>query len=180
MIAAKDKLATRLGPGFSLSAEVGRQADDFVAIAQRLKREGHALAAMIIQMGNNGPLYGDEMEDLRKATSAVGELFLIDDHAPVSWVGESNHALAEAARDWPHTTLIDWAPVADSHEDLLWAGIHLTPAGAGLYARLVSAVVHEEVAFPPPQPESSLASERGQSPPRPPAARIGLGQAQGL
>jgi peptidoglycan/LPS O-acetylase OafA/YrhL len=150
MIGAADKLAARLGPGFSMSAEVGRQADEFVAIAQRLKREGHAPQAMIVQMGNNGPLYGDEMEDLRKATSEVGQLFLIDDHAPVSWVGESNHALAEAARDWPHTTLIGWAPVAAAHEGLLWDGIHLTPAGAGLYARLVSAAVHEEVAFPPP------------------------------
>ena len=87
MIGAKDKLAARLGPGFSMSAEVGRQADEFVAIAQRLKREGHAPDAMIIQMGNNGPLYSDEMEALRKATSDVGELFLIDDHAPVSWIG---------------------------------------------------------------------------------------------
>jgi len=150
MIGAKDKLAARLGPGFSMSAEVGRQASDFVAIAQRLKREGHHPQAMIIQMGNNGPLYSDEMEDLRKATSEVGQLFLIDDHAPVSWVGESNHALTEAARDWPHTTMIDWKPVADSHEDLLWDGIHLTPGGAGLYARLISAAVHERIAFPPP------------------------------
>jgi peptidoglycan/LPS O-acetylase OafA/YrhL len=164
MIGAADKLAGRLGPGFSMSAEVGRQADDFVAIAQRLKREGHAPEAMVVQMGNNGPLYSDEMEALRKATSEVGELFLIDDHAPVDWIGESNHALAEAAQDWPHTTLIDWAPVAAAHESLLWDGIHLTPAGAGLYARLVSAAVHEKIAFPPP----------------PPQPRIGLAQARGL
>ena len=164
MIGAKDKLAARLGPGFSMSAEVGRQADDFVAIAQRLKRQGHHPDAMIIQMGNNGPLYSDEMEELRKATSEVGQLFLIDDHAPVSWVDESNHALAEAARDWPHTTLIDWAPVAAAHEKLLWDGIHLTPAGAGLYARLVSAAVREKVPF------------AAAFPPR----RIGLGQARGL
>ena len=110
MIGAKNKLAARLGPGFSMSAEVGRQADEFVAIAQRLKRQGHRPDAMIIQMGNNGPLYSDEMRALRKATSEVGELFLVDDHAPVSWVGESNHALAEAADDWPHTSLIDWKP----------------------------------------------------------------------
>ena len=105
---------------------------------------------MIVQMGNNGPLYSDDMEAMRKATSEVGQLFLINDHAPVSWIDESNHALAEAARDWPHTTLIDWKPVAAAHEDLLWDGIHLTPGGAGLYARLVSAAVHEKVAFPPP------------------------------
>jgi peptidoglycan/LPS O-acetylase OafA/YrhL len=169
MIGAADKLAARLGPGFSMSAAVGRQAGEFVTIAQRLKREGHHPQALIVQMGNNGPLYSDEMEDLRKATSEVGELFLVDDHAPVSWIGESNHALSEAARDWPHTALIDWGPIAASHENLLWDGIHLTPAGAGLYARLVSAAVHEKVAFPPPpkpRAEQAPAPKRRRSEPR--------------
>ena len=86
-------------------------------------------------MGNNGPLYGEDMEAIQKATADVGELFLITDHAPVSWVEESNHALAEAAEDWPHTTLIDWAPIAAAHEDELWDGIHLKPSAAALYAR---------------------------------------------
>jgi peptidoglycan/LPS O-acetylase OafA/YrhL len=149
MIGARENLAARLGPGFSMSAKVGRQASEFVAILQKLRREGHHPDALIIQMGNNGPLYGEDMETIQKATSEVGQLFLIDDHAPVSWVEESNHALAEAARDWPHTTLVDWSSVAAENEDLLWDGIHLKPAAAGIYARLVSAAVHEKVAFPP-------------------------------
>jgi hypothetical protein len=120
-----------------MNARVGRQAGEFVDLAQRLKRHGGQIDALIIQMGDNGPLYGDEMEDLRKATSNVGELFLVSDHAPVSWVEESNHALAEADATWPHTTLIDWAPIAAAHESLLWDGIHLTPAGAGVYTRLI-------------------------------------------
>ena len=37
-------------------------------------------------------------------TPEVGQLFLIDDYATVSWIGESNRALAEAASAWPHTT----------------------------------------------------------------------------
>ncbi len=137
MIGAKDKLAARFGPRFSMNAKVGRQADEFVDLAQRLKRHGGHIDALIIQMGDNGPLYGDEVEDLRKATSNVGELFLINDHAPVSWQGESNHALAEADATWPHTTLIDWSSIAGAHENLLWDGIHLTPGGAGVYTRLV-------------------------------------------
>ncbi|HEY0318718.1 MAG TPA: acyltransferase family protein [Solirubrobacterales bacterium] len=148
MIGARDKLAARLGPGFAMSAKVGRQADEFVAIVQRLRREGHRPDAMIIQMGNNGPLYGEDMEAIQKATSEVGELFLINDHAPVGWVEESDHSLAEAARDWPHTTLIDWKSAAEAGQGLLWDDIHLTPAGAGVYARLVSAAVHEGVTFP--------------------------------
>ena len=137
MVGAKEKLAARLGRRFSMNAKVGRQADEFVALARRLKRRGGHIDALVIQMGNNGPLYSAEMDALRKATSNVGELFLINDHAPVSWQDESNHALEEADETWPRTTLIDWAPVAAAHENLLWDGIHLTPGGAGLYTRLI-------------------------------------------
>jgi peptidoglycan/LPS O-acetylase OafA/YrhL len=137
MIGAKEKLAARLGRRFSMNARVGRQADEFVDLARRLKRRGGRVDALVLQMGNNGPLDSDEMEALRKATSNVGELFLVNDHAPVSWVEESNHALAEADATWPHTTLIGWSPVAAAHENLLWDGIHLTPGGAGVYTRLI-------------------------------------------
>ena len=54
MIGARDNLAARLGPGFSMNAEVGRQADEFVALVQGLRREGKRPNAVIIQMGNNG------------------------------------------------------------------------------------------------------------------------------
>jgi peptidoglycan/LPS O-acetylase OafA/YrhL len=139
MIGARDQLERRLGPGFSMSARVGRQADDFVEIVQRLRREGHRPDALIIQMGNNGPLYGEEMAAIQRATARVGELYLVNDHAPVSWIEESNQAIAEAGEDWPHTTVIDWKSAAESRDGLLWDGIHLTPAGARLYARTIAA-----------------------------------------
>jgi peptidoglycan/LPS O-acetylase OafA/YrhL len=149
MIGAEEKLAKRLGPGFSMDAKVGRQADEFLEIIEKIKREGHHPAAMVIQWGNNGPLYGEDMERLRAATTNVGQLFLISDHAPVSWQDESNEAIAEASKDWRNTTEIPWARAAEEGgESLFWDGIHLTPKGAGAYARLVSEVVHEKVAFP--------------------------------
>jgi peptidoglycan/LPS O-acetylase OafA/YrhL len=150
MIGAKEQLAARLGPGFSMDAEVGRQADEFVALVEQLQREGRTPNAVIIQMGNNGPLYGEFMEAIQKATSNVGELFLINDHAPVSWIDESNAAIEEAGEDWPHTTVVDWAAAAAANEDLLWDGIHLKPAAAVLYADLVNKAVREKVSFPPP------------------------------
>jgi peptidoglycan/LPS O-acetylase OafA/YrhL len=148
MVGAAERLSARLGPGLVLNAKEGRQASEFVEIVERLRREGHRPDAMIIQMGNNGPLFSGEMEAIQRATAGVGELFLVTDHAPVSWVEESNGALEEAAEDWPHTTLVDWAAVAAAHEDELWDGIHLKPSAAGLYARLVSRAVREEVAYP--------------------------------
>ncbi len=149
MIGAEDNLAARLGPGFSMDAKVGRQADEFIEIIEKIKRGGHHPAAMVIQWGNNGPLYSEDMEALRKATTNVGQLFLISDHAPVSWQDESNHAIAEACEDWHHTTEIPWARVAEEEgESLFWDGIHLTPKGAGVYARLVSRILHEKLRFP--------------------------------
>ena len=149
MIGAEKNLAARLGPGFSMDAKVGRQADEFLDIIEAIKRQGHHPAAMVIQWGNNGPLYSEDMAALRKATTNVGQLFLISDHAPVSWQDESNEAIAEASKLWHHTTEIPWAKAAaEEGESLFWDGIHLTPKGAGVYARLVSKVVHEKVAFP--------------------------------
>jgi peptidoglycan/LPS O-acetylase OafA/YrhL len=149
MVGAEKNLAARLGPGFSMDAKVGRQADEFIAIIRKIKRGGHRPAAMVIQWGNNGPLYGEDMDALRKATTNVGQLFLISDHAPVSWQDESNEAIAEASEDWHHTTEIPWARVAEEEgESLFWDGIHLTPKGAGVYARLVSRVLHEKIRFP--------------------------------
>ncbi|HEY2054216.1 MAG TPA: acyltransferase family protein [Solirubrobacterales bacterium] len=149
MIGAEEKLAKRLGPGFSMDAKVGRQANEFLEIIEKIKREAHHPDAMVIQWGNNGPLYGEDMEALRAATTNVGQLFLISDHAPVSWQDESNEAIAEAAADWHDTTEIPWKIAAEEGgESLFFDGIHLTPKGAGVYARLVSQVVHEKVAFP--------------------------------
>jgi lysophospholipase L1-like esterase len=149
MIGAEDNLEKRLGPGFSMDAKVGRQADEFLAIIEKIKQGGHHPQAMVIQWGNNGPLYSEDMEALRKATTNVGQLFLISDHAPVSWQDESNEAIAEASELWHHTTEIPWAKAAEEGgESLFWDGIHLTPKGAGVYARLVSQVLHEKIAFP--------------------------------
>jgi lysophospholipase L1-like esterase len=149
MIGAEDDLAARLGPGFSMDAKVGRQADEFIAIVEKIKKAGHHPQAMVIQWGNNGPLYGEDMAALRKATTNVGQLFLISDHAPVSWQNESNEAIAEASELWHHTTEIPWAKAAEEGgESLFWDGIHLTPKGARVYARLVSKVLHEKLAFP--------------------------------
>jgi len=151
MIGAKERLAARLGTRFSMNARVGRQADEFVELARRLKAGGGRIDALILQMGSNGPLYSDEMEALRRATSQVGVLLLVNDHAPVSWIEESNNRLEEAARTWPHTELVDWASVAREHDRLTWDETHLTPAGAGVYARLVTRAVRGAGLYPPPR-----------------------------
>ena len=49
-----------------MSAKVGRQADEFVEIVSSSSARATDPDAMVIQMGNNGPLYGDDMEGSRR------------------------------------------------------------------------------------------------------------------
>ena len=135
MIAAKERLAARLGPRFSMNARVGRQADEFVEIAEGLEGRRARSTCWSSRWAANGPLYGEEMEELREATRKVGDLILVNDDAPVSWLDESNAALAEAAETWPHTTLVDWASVAcRPREADSGTGSTSTPPGRGLHA----------------------------------------------
>jgi peptidoglycan/LPS O-acetylase OafA/YrhL len=166
MIGAKNRLASRLGRRFSMNAKVSRQADEFVDLVRELRRRGGHVDALIIQMGNNGPLYSDEMEALRRASAGVGVLFLVNDMAPVSWSEESDEKLSEAARTWPHTELIDWRSAVAPHLDgLTWDGLHLTPAGAGVYTRLITKAVRSEVKWPKKTPAApSGARTRGPGP----------------
>jgi peptidoglycan/LPS O-acetylase OafA/YrhL len=138
MIAARDQLARHFGRGFSMNARVGRQADEFIALARRLKASGQRPDVLIVQLGANGPLYSEEMEELREATSEARHLLLVNDDAPVSWMDESNDKLAEAAEQWPRTKLVDWRAAVEAHDDLTWDGVHLKPSGAGFYARLLA------------------------------------------
>ncbi len=144
MVGAKDQLVAQLGQGFSMNAKVGRQVDEVIALARQLKAGGHHPNDLIIQIGDNGPLYSEEMDSLRTATNEADHVFLITDHAPVSWIGESNEELSQAAKEWPHTSLIDWNAAAKNRRGLFWDGIHLTPAGAAYYARLIAAAVNAE------------------------------------
>ena len=142
MIGAKERLAARLGSRFSMNAKVGRQADEFVELARRLKAGGGRIDALIVQMGSNGPLYSDEMEDLRRATAEAGVLLLVNDHAPVSWIeGVERPARGGRPGHGPTRSWSTGPPVAREHDRLTWDETHLTPAGAGVYTRLVTRAV---------------------------------------
>ncbi len=138
MIGARDQLAGRLGSRFSMNARLGRQAKDFVKLVHKLRAHHRHPDALVIQMGNNGPLYSDDMAAFHHYSRDLADhLLLINDEAPVSWEGESNAALLEAAKQWPRTSLVNWHAIA-GRSGYTWDGIHLTPKGARAYARLVA------------------------------------------
>ncbi|HEY2635803.1 MAG TPA: hypothetical protein VGI54_00325, partial [Solirubrobacteraceae bacterium] len=141
MAGAEPALAARLGPRFSMNARVGRQAPELVALVDALRRSGARPDALVIHLGDNGPLDDAQMAALHRAARTARHIYLLNDHAPVSWLAQSNAEIEHAARTWPHTTLIDWNATVTPRPELLWDGIHLKPEGAALYARTIARAV---------------------------------------
>ncbi len=141
MVDARNGLARLLGPRLTLNAHVGRQASGIIDLLHRYRAHGGLPDFIVLQIGNNGPLYSDDLERLHEALRGVLHVLLVNVEVPRSWQGEANSALSEAADSWRQAQLVDWHAVADSHGGITTDGIHLTEKGVELYSRLVAASV---------------------------------------
>jgi peptidoglycan/LPS O-acetylase OafA/YrhL len=141
MVDARSGLARLLGGGLTLNAAVGRQADDIISLLHSYASAGKLPDSVVLQLGNNGPVYGDDLTKLHEALRGVPHVFLVNVEVPRSWQGEVNSTLSDAARDWGQAELVDWHAVAASHGGITTDGIHLTEKGIDLYSRLVASSV---------------------------------------
>jgi peptidoglycan/LPS O-acetylase OafA/YrhL len=141
MVDARSGLARLLGPKLTLNAAVGRQPAEITSLLHDYAGHGKLPDDVVLQMGNNGPVYSDDLEKLRAALRGVPHVYLVNVEVPRSWQGEVNSALSEAADDWGQAQLVDWHAVASSHGGITTDGIHLTEKGIELYSRLVAASV---------------------------------------
>jgi peptidoglycan/LPS O-acetylase OafA/YrhL len=141
MVDARSGLARLLGGGLTLNAAVGRQADDIIDLLHDYAKDGELPDYVVLQLGNNGPVYGDDLTNLHEALRGVPHVFLVNVEVPRSWEGEVNSALSEAAQNWGQAELVDWYAVASSHGGITTDGIHLTEKGIDLYSRLIASSV---------------------------------------
>jgi peptidoglycan/LPS O-acetylase OafA/YrhL len=141
MVDARSGLARLLGGGLTLNAAVGRQPEDIIDLLRTYAGRGGLPDYVVLQLGNNGPVYSDDLTQLHEALEGVPHVFLVNVEVPRSWQGEVNSVLSEAAEDWGQAELVDWHAVAASHGGITTDGIHLTEKGIDLYSRLIASSV---------------------------------------
>ena len=126
-----------LGSRITVDAAVGRQAPDIIARLQAFRDAGKLPGRVIVQIGENGPLLGEHVLALKKVLRGVDRVVLVTVRIPRRWEGETNDLLKETAANWKQAELADWHG-ASSGSDVLWDdGIHPTPKGEAIYARLI-------------------------------------------
>jgi hypothetical protein len=119
-----------------VNATVGRQIDDTVKELNRLRAHHKLPKTIVIQVGNNGPLWYRDLVKLRTALRGIPDIVFVNIRNTTSWQDESNDALVNWLRDWRFAHLADW--YRHSTSKMLSDGTHPWPYGCRIYARVIA------------------------------------------
>jgi peptidoglycan/LPS O-acetylase OafA/YrhL len=136
MLGCTRELKVALHHHVRVDATVGRQIEDTVNELQRLRRHHHLTKSVVIQVGNNGPLWYRDLVRLRHALHGIPRIVIVNVRNDTSWQDESNHALANWLRSWPEAHLADW--YGRSTDKMMQDGTHPWPYGCRIYSRLIA------------------------------------------
>jgi hypothetical protein len=114
---------------------VGRQIADTIDELNNLRKHHKLPKTLVIQIGNNGPLWYHDLVDLRHALRGIPDIVFVNVRNSTSWQDESNHALTQWLRGWPAAHLADW--YGHSTNKMLSDGTHPWPYGCVIYANLI-------------------------------------------
>jgi peptidoglycan/LPS O-acetylase OafA/YrhL len=136
MLGCSSQLKTALQHHVRVDATVGRQIKDTVDELQRLRRHHRLTKIVVLQVGNNGPLWFRDLVRLRHALHGIPDIVVVNVRNTTSWQDESNHALDNWVQGWSPAHLADW--YGSSTSKMMQDGTHPWPYGCRIYARLIA------------------------------------------
>jgi peptidoglycan/LPS O-acetylase OafA/YrhL len=141
LIAAAPSLARVLGP-LDVDAAVGRQVADDVAAIQRHASQGRLAGTVIVNIGNNGPIYSRDLDEAMDALRDVPTVVWVNVSVPRQWEPHNNRLIADYAARHPNVRLVDWHAASSGHPELFAPDdVHPNRDGARLMASLVASAL---------------------------------------
>jgi len=142
LLAASASLQQRLHGDITVDAVVGRQVWSGIARLAAYKAAGDlvGLRAIIIDLGTNGPMTPQDIDQFRALSVGVPLLVFVNVRVTLPWQAETNSSLA-AVEGKPGINVVDWYS-ASAASGVLWPdAIHPGPRGQVVYANLVAAAL---------------------------------------
>ncbi len=141
LIAAAPSLARVVGP-FDLDAVVGRQVDGDLGALRRRAAAGKVGQVLIMNIGNNGPIYPDEADQAVTLIENVPIVVWINVAVPRPWQDRNNRIIGQIAASHPNVRLVDWRAASAGHPEYFAPdGYHPNRAGSAVLASLVAAAL---------------------------------------
>lgn len=128
--------------GFVVDATESRQS--YAAPALLRKRSGSLPENVIVHMGTNGTFPLSTCKSIVRAAGAERRVFLVTVFVPRSWERANNATIRRCADAFAdgRVHVVDWHKAAAGHRSWLYSDrIHLKPAGAAAFARLLDGAV---------------------------------------
>jgi hypothetical protein len=135
MLGCSRALRAALAHRVQIDAKVGRQIADTIDDLNRLRKHHRLPKTIVIQVGNNGPLWYRDLVKLRAALRGIPDIVFVNVRNGTSWQDESNSALVNWLRGWHAAHLADW--YGHSTNKMLSDGTHPWPYACGIYANLI-------------------------------------------
>jgi len=135
MLGCASELRPALDNRVRVDAVVGRQIKDTIADLDKYRAKHRLPKVVIIQVGNNGPLYYNDIVNLQKALRGVPDVVIVNVRNDTSWQDESNGAITEWLGRWHRLHLADW--YHHSNNSMLQDGTHPYPDGCRIYAHVI-------------------------------------------
>jgi peptidoglycan/LPS O-acetylase OafA/YrhL len=136
MLGCSSELKLALHHRVRVDATVGRQIEDTVSELQRLRRHHKLTKIVVLQVGNNGPLWYRDLVRLRHALHGIPDVVVVNVRNSTSWQDESNQAIVNWLHGWPAAHLADW--YGTSTDKMLQDGTHPWPYACTIYARVIA------------------------------------------
>ncbi len=141
MLGASDYLTRRI-PGLVVDAQVGRQGSASTRLVQQLREAGRLGDAVVVHLGTNGYLSEASLRTMLGLLADRQRVVLVNVFADRRWTGSNNALIAQVARDYGNTRLLDWHALGHAHpEYFVRDGIHLSSLGVqGIHRALNQAL----------------------------------------
>jgi peptidoglycan/LPS O-acetylase OafA/YrhL len=136
MLGCTRQLKVALDHRVRIDATVGRQIDDTIKELERLRRHHQLPKTVVLQVGNNGPLWYSDLVNLKRALRGIPDVVVVNVRNTTSWQDESNHALVGWLQGWRAAHLADW--YGSSTPKMLEDGTHPWPYGCNVYSRVIA------------------------------------------
>ena len=121
--------------GFEVDVRGCRQMSEGLRVLRSRLRAGSLPTVVVVALGHNWTI---SPRDIAVALRVLGPERMLGLVTPRGALSSARHAIRQAGRRWPdRVRVLRWA-ARSRGRPWTWDGLHLTPAGARAYARLLS------------------------------------------
>ena len=152
MLASAPELQSSF-PGISIDAAVNRGMRSAPGILTALDQAGTLRSVVVVGLGTNGPINGDELAAIQAVIGSHRQLIMVNAFAERDWTPGVNAALADFSARYPLVELANWHDAIAPHSDVLAEdNIHPGPTGGQIYADTISSAIQLLATHPPRGP----------------------------